>query len=106
MKIRNRAWRRYQRDVKVNVRDSRVHENVYTDQPLVSGKLSKTKDVPEYRLSEFKCSEKNWKLVYSRRYKLIRAKQLGREYPPKTIRQVLDIEIPIDDDESCIEECQ
>jgi len=104
MNIRNRAWRRYQRDVKVNVRVTRICENGYTDQTLVSGKFSKTKGIPEYRLNHFKCSEKNWKLVYTRKCKLIRAKQLGREYPPKTLRQVLDTEIPIDSDESCINE--
>lgn len=33
---------------------------------------------------------KNWKEMYIRSSKLKRAKQLGTEYPKKTIRQTLD----------------
>jgi hypothetical protein len=36
--------------------------------------------------------EKNWKLVYLRSEKLSRAKQLGFDYPKKTVRQLLDFE--------------
>lgn len=39
-------------------------------------------------------SEKNWKLMYLRSAKLQRAKQLGIDYPSKTLRQVLDCEMP------------
>lgn len=39
-------------------------------------------------------SEKNWKLIYTRSEKLGRARQLGIEYPKRTIRQVLDEELP------------
>ena len=41
--------------------------------------------------------EKNWKLMYIRSEKLLRAKQLGIEYPRKTARQILDDEQPLDD---------
>ena len=34
--------------------------------------------------------EKNWKLLYLRSVKLHRAKKLGREYPQKTLRQLLE----------------
>jgi hypothetical protein len=43
--------------------------------------------------------QKNWKLMYIRREKLIRAKKLGQEYPPKTLRQVLDVEQPVNEEE-------
>jgi hypothetical protein len=36
--------------------------------------------------------EKNWKMVYLRSEKLSRAKQLGFDYPKKTVRQLLDYE--------------
>jgi hypothetical protein len=36
--------------------------------------------------------EKNWKMVYLRSEKLSRAKQLGFDYPKKTVRQLLDCE--------------
>ncbi|WP_199609643.1 hypothetical protein [Flocculibacter collagenilyticus] len=42
--------------------------------------------------------EKNWKLTYRRSEKLHRAKQLGIEYPRKTLRQTLDDEMPIKDE--------
>ncbi|MCG8610016.1 MAG: hypothetical protein MI864_05725 [Pseudomonadales bacterium] len=42
-------------------------------------------------------SEKNWKLMYTRSEKLGRARQLGMEYPKRTIRQVLDEELPLVD---------
>ncbi len=42
-------------------------------------------------------SEKNWKLMYTRAEKLRRAKQLGIEYPKRTVRQTLDDEQPLDE---------
>ena len=36
--------------------------------------------------------EKNWKLIYTRADKLFRARQLGMEYPIRTVRQLLDQE--------------
>jgi hypothetical protein len=36
--------------------------------------------------------EKNWKMVYLRSEKLSRSKQLGFDYPKKTVRQLLDCE--------------
>ncbi|WP_086932850.1 hypothetical protein [Agarilytica rhodophyticola] len=39
-------------------------------------------------------SEKNWKLMYTRSEKLRRARQLGIEYPKRTVRQTLDTELP------------
>ena len=41
--------------------------------------------------------EKNWKLMYIRSEKLKRAKQLGIDYPNKTLRQTLDDEMPLKD---------
>ncbi len=41
--------------------------------------------------------EKNWKFMYLRSEKLARAKQLGIEYPRRTIRQVLDNEQPLNE---------
>ncbi|MEZ9141697.1 MULTISPECIES: low molecular weight protein tyrosine phosphatase family protein [unclassified Shewanella] len=41
--------------------------------------------------------EKNWKLMYIRSKKLKQAKQLGIDYPPITLRQKLDDEMPIED---------
>jgi hypothetical protein len=38
--------------------------------------------------------EKNWKLMYLRAEKLIRARKLGMDYPVKTVRQILDVEQP------------
>ncbi len=38
-------------------------------------------------------SEKNWKLMYTRSEKLRRARQLGIEYPKRTVRQTLDTEL-------------
>ncbi|MDV2079856.1 hypothetical protein [Marinobacter xestospongiae] len=38
--------------------------------------------------------EKNWKLMLTRSEKLRRAKQLGIEYPKRTVRQTLDEEQP------------
>ena len=42
-------------------------------------------------------SEKNWKLMYLRSEKLKRAKQLGIDYPSKTLRQTLDNELPLEE---------
>lgn len=36
--------------------------------------------------------EKNWKLMYIRAAKLLRARQLGMSYPIRTTRQLLDQE--------------
>ena len=36
--------------------------------------------------------EKNWKLMYTRSDKLVRARQLGMPYPIRTTRQLLDQE--------------
>jgi len=36
--------------------------------------------------------EKNWKLMYIRSTKLVRARQLGMSYPIRTTRQLLDQE--------------
>ncbi|HHM6759880.1 TPA: hypothetical protein ACRNML_001282 [Pseudomonas aeruginosa] len=36
--------------------------------------------------------EKNWKLLYTRADKLIRARQLGMSYPIRSVRQLLDQE--------------
>tara|TARA_B100001063_G_C16242506_1_gene301407 strand:+ start:350 stop:502 length:153 start_codon:yes stop_codon:yes gene_type:complete len=41
--------------------------------------------------------EKNWKHMYLRKEKLVRARQLGMDYPRKRGRQFLDKEIPLDD---------
>lgn len=35
-------------------------------------------------------SEKNWKLMYIRSAKLVRARQLGMSYPVRSTRQLLD----------------
>jgi len=40
--------------------------------------------------------EKKWKLMYTRGEKLRRAKQLGIEYPKKTVLQTLDDESPLE----------
>ncbi|WP_020558577.1 hypothetical protein [Thiofilum flexile] len=37
--------------------------------------------------------EKNWKMLYVRSEKQARAKQLGFEYPRKSSRQLLDLEL-------------
>jgi len=37
--------------------------------------------------------EKNWKLMYLRRNKLARAKQLGFDYPVKNQRQIVEQEV-------------
>lgn len=41
--------------------------------------------------------EKKWKMVYLRSEKLIRAKQLGFDYPRKSTRQLLDSESSSDE---------
>ncbi|WP_044616193.1 hypothetical protein [Gynuella sunshinyii] len=41
--------------------------------------------------------EKKWKLMYFRKNKLARAKQLGFDYPIKSKRQLLDQELPSDE---------
>ena len=67
---RNRAWRRFQ---------DRVHNG--------NGMGSAALDKPE----------KNWKLMYFRKNKLIRAKQLGFDYPIKNQMQLLDQELATDE---------
>lgn len=42
--------------------------------------------------------EKNWKMMYIRSVKLIRARQLGIAYPIRTVRQMLADEQPLDDE--------
>lgn len=41
--------------------------------------------------------EKKWKMIYLRSEKLIRAKQLGFDYPRKSTRQLLDSESSSDE---------
>ena len=41
--------------------------------------------------------EKKWKMMYFRKGKLARARQLGFEYPRKNLRQFLDMELPLDE---------
>jgi hypothetical protein len=36
--------------------------------------------------------EKNWKLMFTRADKLLRARQLGMSYPIRSVRQLLDQE--------------
>lgn len=56
---------------------------------------SRTKSRKDTGSTEVKrSSEKNWKLMYTRSEKLHRARQLGIEYPKKTVRQTLDEEQP------------
>ncbi|MEX0179998.1 MULTISPECIES: hypothetical protein [unclassified Stenotrophomonas] len=62
---RNRAWRRSQ---------SRHHGGDHTA------------PVPIFK------PEKNWKLMYTRGDKLLRARQLGFTYPVLSPRQLLDLE--------------
>jgi hypothetical protein len=68
---RSRAWRRFKEKMKSKK----------------GGQSQDTKEKPE----------KNWKLMYIRSEKLIRAKQLGIDYPIKTSRQILDDEHPLED---------
>lgn len=65
---RDRAWRRFKKHVKAQ-------------QPILQ-----TRDFH---------IEKNWKLMYQRPKKRYRAKQLGFEYPIRSIRQQLDQELPL-----------
>ncbi|KGJ96904.1 low molecular weight protein tyrosine phosphatase family protein [Colwellia psychrerythraea] len=59
---------------------------------------SKAKEVKAKQQSVRKYTpEKNWKLMYIRSEKLKRAKQLGIDYPNKTLRQTLDDEMPLKD---------
>ncbi|MFJ7281249.1 hypothetical protein [Pseudomonas sp. NPDC099000] len=63
--VRTRAWRRTQ---------ARKCDNDKAVRPL-----------------KFK-PEKNWKLLYTRADKLVRARQLGMSYPIRNTRQLLDLE--------------
>jgi hypothetical protein len=64
MATRSRSWRRFQ--------------NVIKDKRKDTSKSNNWKP------------EKKWTLLYTRSVKLHRAKQLGKEYPIKTIHQVID----------------
>ncbi|MBB1489658.1 hypothetical protein [Oceanospirillum sediminis] len=64
---RNRAWRRFK-------------DRINNGKGMGSDELFKP--------------EKKWKLMYSRRRKVVRAKQLGFDYPIKSQRQLLDQELP------------
>ena len=64
MTTRSRSWRRFQR-------------------------FLKDKGVKSHFSGDWK-PEKNWKLLYTRRVKLQRARQLGIEYPRKTVHQILE----------------
>ena len=69
---RNKAWRQEKaKQKKVNKCQTMINSSCYS-------------------------SEKNWKIMYLRSEKLRRAKQLGMEYPRKSLRQILDQEMPID----------
>nr|WP_193384049.1 hypothetical protein [Pseudomonas mendocina] len=51
------------------------------------------KDAPQTLLRlPYQRLEKNWKLMYTRAEKLLRARQLGFSYPIRTTRQLLDQE--------------
>lgn len=63
---RNRAWRRFKK-------------RINRSKGMGSGELHKP--------------EKNWKLMYLRRNKLARAKQLGFDYPVKNQRQIVEQEV-------------
>ena len=67
---RNRAWRRFK-------------DRVNKGKGMGSDQLDKP--------------EKKWKLMYFRKNKLVRAKQLGFDYPVKSQRQLLDQELPSDE---------
>jgi hypothetical protein len=67
---RNRAWRRFK-------------DRVNKGKGMGSDELYKP--------------EKKWKLMYFRKNKLARAKQLGLDYPIKSKRQLLDQELPSDE---------
>ena len=67
---RNRAWRRFKN--KVN---------------LGNGQGNQDFDKPE----------KKWKMMYFRSRKLVRAKQLGFEYPRITVRQLIGDECNSDE---------
>lgn len=45
-------------------------------------------------------TEKNWKMMCPRSEKIIRANQLGFDYPVKSVRQKLDAELPLKDKHS------
>ena len=64
--LRNRAWRRFK------------------------ARLNKGCASKNSSNSSSEKREKNWKLLYFRKNKLARAKQLGFEYPVKSERQLLD----------------
>ncbi|WP_444912226.1 low molecular weight protein tyrosine phosphatase family protein [Microbulbifer sp. PAAF003] len=62
-----------------------------------AARRSKTKAKPHKNSARTKkpwISEKNWKLMYTRSEKLRRAKQLGIEYPRRTMLQILNTELP------------
>ncbi|WP_444939833.1 hypothetical protein ACJJI3_11790 [Microbulbifer sp. ZKSA004] len=62
-----------------------------------AARRSKTKAKPHKNSARTEkpwISEKNWKLMYTRSEKLRRAKQLGIEYPKRTMLQILNTELP------------
>ena len=64
MTTRSRDWRRFQKRIKAKAAHPRdPYAHTY---------------------------EKNWKLLYTRRVKLRRAKTLGKDYPKLTITQLLE----------------
>jgi uncharacterized protein (DUF1810 family) len=88
---RTRAWRRCQR-LKYIRKRSLPTPHYSCRQPLIRGKLSKTKVWPAYcrPLRYHAYLSKNWKFIYLRSNKLARAAQLGQEYPRKHWRSLLD----------------
>ncbi|WAJ38475.1 hypothetical protein OU800_04345 [Pseudomonas sp. GOM7] len=70
-KERDRAWRRF----KTKMKSKRC------------GGFQDSKEKPE----------KGWKLMCIRSEKLMRAKQLGIDYPIKTLNQILGDEQPLED---------
>ena len=85
---RNRAWRRFQRIKYIKKR--RFRSSSPSHPPLIRGKLSKTKGFPRYGVHSSGRSSKNWKLIYLRKNKLVRAAQLKMEYPRKHWRLYLE----------------
>lgn len=69
--LRNRGWRRFQSHTH-NGRGMGCNEQTYK-------------------------GEKNWKHMYGRSEKILRAMQLGFDYPKVTTRQLLDREMNIDE---------
>jgi hypothetical protein len=86
---RNRAWRRFQRIRWIKKRGFRTFTPCLA-RPLVRGKLSKTKGLPQYGVHPCFRPNKKWKLIYWRSNKLARADQLKMEYPRQPWWLLLD----------------